>query len=446
MKYDQTDPKSIEKFARDLVGRSLCAAVGTRCASLRSRTGKGGLGQLVEEAYFGISPGNSPEPDFKEAGVELKTFPVRRRAIAFVAKERVSLGMIDYHAVVNETWEKSSLLRKNALLLFLAYLYEKEIKTPLDYVFKLASLWRFPPEDLKIIADDWHKIVGKVRQGKAHELSEGDTMYLGAVTKAADSTKRRSQPFGPEAKPRAFSLKQNYVNVVINQILGRSAADMESAVKSVGAYSAKETFEDLVAKKFEPFIGKTIEEIHSLLNAKLNPRAKNYASEITRAILGVQKRRIEEFEKAGITVKTIRLRPNGMPKEDMSFPAFRFKDIAGGSWEESDWKAALEQRFFFVVFQFDTNKRLVLRGVRFWSMPISILEGEARRVWEETAHRIQVGKANQLPKKSESEVCHVRPHAQKATDVDETPGGRKYTKQCFWLNKGFMKEQLTLAA
>ena len=41
------------------------------------------------------------------------------------------------------------------------------------------------------------------------------------------------------------------------------------------------------------------------------------------AILGLELgQKIEEFEKADIQVKTIRLKENNLPKEDISFPTF----------------------------------------------------------------------------------------------------------------------------
>ena len=42
---------------------------------------------------------------------------------------------------------------------------------------------------MKIIKDDYEKIVRKIQNGRAHELSEGDTMYLGACTKGATAKK-----------------------------------------------------------------------------------------------------------------------------------------------------------------------------------------------------------------------------------------------------------------
>lgn len=62
---------------------------------------------------------------------------------------------------------------------------------------------------------DFNVIKDKICAGKAHELSEGDTLYLGAATKAATSEDRREQPFSDElAKPRAFAFKNSYMTYV----------------------------------------------------------------------------------------------------------------------------------------------------------------------------------------------------------------------------------------
>ena len=61
---------------------------------------------------------------------------------------------------------------------------------------------------------------------------------------------------------------------------------------------------------------------------------------------------IEEFEKAEIIVKTVRLRPDNLPEEDISFPNFKFEEIANEEWEDSAFKSILERKFLFVFFQY----------------------------------------------------------------------------------------------
>ena len=45
-------------------------------------------------------------------------------------------------------------------------------------------------------------------------------------------------------------------------------------------------------------------------------------------------------------------------------------------------------------------------------------------------------------KRNSNGVCHVRPHAQNASDTYELPDGRMYPKQCFWLNGSYIAEQV----
>ena len=64
-----------------------------------------------------------------------------------------------------------------------------------DFRIDAAVLFSFPEEDLAIIEHDWETIMEKVRAGRAHELSEGDTLYLAACTKGANASNVRQQPF-----------------------------------------------------------------------------------------------------------------------------------------------------------------------------------------------------------------------------------------------------------
>ena len=104
-----------------------------------------------------------------------------------------------------------------------------------------------------------------------------------------------------------------------------------------------------------------------------------------------------------------------------------------------------------MVYKFDDNDVLRLKGCQFWNIPYEDLEIQVRGVWEKTREVIRNGlqitmengiRRNNLPKASENRVCHVRPHAQNAMDTYELPDGRLYPKQCFWLNNTYIYEQI----
>lgn len=448
--YDSGDRASIVAYAQRLVGKTLREALGELPGTIDFSAHKGGFGTTLERDYFGYEPNSRPEPDFPDAHLELKSTPLKRARAKgrLVSKERLVLGMIDYMTVVSEEWVSSSFLKKNSHLLLVFYLHEKD-KDPVDLTIKLVRMWEFPPEDLEIIRQDWEKIVGKVRAGLAHELSDGDTLYLGAATKSADSSKRRGQPFSDEpAKPRAFALKQSYVNSIVQASLygepSIAAAPSPRPVVS-SELLRRVAFEDAIAAKFEPYIGMTADEIADKLGVTAKKTAKNYYAAITKRILGAgEKDRIAEFQKADIIVKTMRILPSGRPKEDLPFKAFDYQDLVEQEWETSDLREQLGKRFFFVVYRLEEHSSPRLAGTRFWTMPMSDIDGYARECFDETQHRIREDRAEYLPKKSENPVCHVRPHARDSHDLIPTPTGGMACRKSFWLNGVYIKEQLDL--
>ena len=176
---------------------------------------------------------------------------------------------------------------------------------------------------------------------------------------------------------------------------------------------------------------------------------------------------VQEFEKAGISVRTIRVKPYGGVKESLSLDTFDFIDLLEEEdWEHSDLFTYFDEtRFLFVVFQ-QVDESMVLRGARFWSMPITDMEGPLHDVWDKTREVIAEGVElvpvrqkdgkivvkNNLPGKQDNPVAHVRPHTgnsayrfmdgSKIGDVERyaspLPDGRWMTKQSFWLNNDYV--------
>lgn len=441
--YDPHDPYSIESYARRLEGRRLrdCLSMEEQARYETLRGGKGGFGSLVERVYFGINPGNDPAPDFPDAGVELKVTPVVKRGGRLVSKERLVLGMIDYDSLCEEEWETSSLLQKARHLLLVFYEWKPDV-SHLDYVVRRVGLWSIPDEDLPIIRKDWEKIRDKVRRGEAHLISEGDTLYLAACTKGSKGSDRRGQPHSRiPAKPRAFSLKASYMTGIVSDL-----GVTRSIVRTAGLRSGADV-EEWVRQRFEKYAGWTADEIADRLGVTIQRGAKNFYAVLTKRILGASpQERIEEFEKADITVRTIRLRPSGVPEEDISFPAFDYCRLVDQNWSESDLRRQLTRRFFFVVYRSDSERGPVLEGSRFWTMPVEDLETCARECWEQTVERIRRGASDDLPRKSENRCVHVRPHGRNSADMVPTPSGPPAVRKSFWLNGRYVAEQLGFIA
>jgi DNA mismatch repair protein MutH len=387
---------------------------------------------MVEKYYYRVKTDDTTHmPDFPEAKVELKTTGVLKKDNGYKAKERLVLTMINYMNLVNESWESSSLMEKCSLMLLLFYLYEKELSI-FDRRFILEPiLFSFPKEDIEIIKRDWETIRQKIEDGKAHELSEGDTYYLGACRKGmgGDKEKPRKQPNSDIlAKSRAFSLKPSYVNKII---------DGHTTEANAFNVSAGISIEEATQNKFKPYIGKTVEEISTMLNFyKQGKNDKGFYRSLTMRILGGTKRTVPELDKAGIELKTIRVGKNWMPAEAMSFPTFKYMDIINEDWEDSNFFNKIEEKFLFVIFREDESGDLRLEKANYWNMPYLDRE-EARRVWEDTKRRVAID-ASDLPKTTESRVAHVRPKAKNALDTLITPQGVRLIKKCFWLNRSYI--------
>tara|TARA_R110000744_G_scaffold373418_1_gene485565 strand:- start:133 stop:1518 length:1386 start_codon:yes stop_codon:yes gene_type:complete len=458
---DITSADSIIDFAKKLKYQTLRQACGQEIEK-HGYKGKGNFGQILEKFYFGYEPNSESEPDFKEAGIELKSSPLKTlKNGEFRSKERLVLNIINYLEVHKEEFETSSFWKKNAHLLLVFYLHNQD-QDLLDYIIKLVDSWQYPKEDLKIIKQDWVYINQKIKDGKAHELSEGDTFYLGACTKGSTALKSfRDQPFNEEqAKQRAYSLKQGYVNHIIANIAHEETAVYGKIIERPEILDKVLSIEEVVILKFHPFYGKSAEQIEQELALNINQKAKSYFANLTNAILGLKLgQKIEEFEKADIQVKTIRLKENGSPKEDISFPTFEYEELIKTDWEDSDFKNILESKFFFVFYQFE-GQNLILRKVQFWNMPYSDIL-EAKKVWEEMVRTVSNGKIvksvtdkgvrkTYFPKKTENRVSHIRPHARNAADTYELPvadkltGLTEYTKHCFWLNASYIRDEIYL--
>jgi len=462
MTYDKSDKKSILKFAKKLEGQTLKTSCDVEVLK-HNYGGKGNFGQILEKFYFLYEPNSDAKADFEEVGLELKTSPIKTlKNKQYRSKERLTLNIINYLEVINQDFETSSFWKKNANLLLVFYLYEVDTDV-LDYIIKLVDEWSFPAPDLEIIKKDWDTIKKKVSEGKAHELSEGDTFYLGAAPKGAKGGNPRAQPNSSiKAKQRAYSLKQGYVNHIIASISKNPTlyGKLIPSLQIAKTYS----IEDVVISKFEVYYNKSVEEIVEHLNVELNKKAKSFYANLTKAVLGIElNKEIEEFEKAEIIVKTVRLKENNLPKEDISFPVFSYQGIVSKTWDDSEIKDMLEHKFLFVFFQFE-NEKLILKKVQFWNMPYQdILEVE--KVWTRTKEIIQSGsivkdiKINKngkkirytnFPNKKFSPVSHVRPHARDADDViplptkDKLTNLQKYTKHCFWLNSAYVKNEIYL--
>ena len=423
---------------------------------LESKKNKGGIGQIIEEGLFQRAVNSRAEADFANLDLELKVTGLKSNAkqTSFSAKERLVLNIIDYMEEYKHIFEESSLWHKNKNILIMFYQWIDEISKG-DFPILKSVIHQFTDADLAVVKQDWQIIIDKIKAGKAHEISESDTMYLAACTKGANAKSMRQQPFSDiPAKQRAYSLKSSYMTAYARRIL--MDEDVISVFKPEELQS--KSVEALLQERFAPYIGRTIYELKKHINLAENKNKAMYANLIS-DLLGIKGTNLddtEEFAKANIKFKTIRLEPNGVPREHMSFEQIDFDRWLDASWEESQVYETFENtKFLFVVFQFteaereNPNRVPYLKGIKLWNMPEQVIETELKDLWK-TVHDILAvgveltqtprGVKNNLPGAKFNGVCHIRPKASNAADKVQLPDGQMITKQTYWLNREYIAE------
>ena len=447
--------QEIEIISKSAIGKSVNDILNEEVVTIENEVSpnKGGLGQLVEQFLFGIQTNNDSEPDFMPAGIELKVTPYKKlKDGRLSAKERLVLNIIDYMNEYKNEFNSSHFWFKNNTIQLLWYLWEpnkdnKDLKITHEKLFELAK-----SEDLKQIEEDWKYIIKKIKSGKAHELSEADTMYLGACTKGENSSSLREQPFSKiKAMQRAFCFKTSYMTQLVRKYIG-NYDDVESILKNTS-----ESFDIFINNIINKYKGKTTKELMSLFNIASDSKSINNMIICRMFNINSDLRNTDEFLKANIIPKTIRVEEDGRIKESMSFPAFRFKDLVNQNWNDSDLKVELEStKYMFFIFR-KTNNDYIFDGIKLWNMPEIILENDIRKMWCRTKAILLYGnivkeiddRGNRLtnfPGMKESKYMHVRPHARDASDTFELPvpdkltGASEYTKQCFWINSSYLEE------
>lgn len=457
MIMDEANRHLSEQEIIAITNRCLHKTFGELGLSNINKAHKGGLGNFVEESVFKYKANSDDNPDFIDAGIELKVTPVREDSRGIISsKERLVLNMIDYFKEEKATFETSSFYKKNKRLLVWFYQYIKG-KSQSDFEITAWDLFEFEHSlEYKVIKRDWEIIHNKIVKGKAHEISESDTTFLAACTKGADSTKTRKQPNSSvPAKPRAYSFKNSFMTRLYREAIHKIAPYVSFISDDEWM---KNPLEEIYKDKLKKYEGKSIQELKHRFY--IRTQAKQLPFMIAQRMLGLSGRDFstQEMADAGIKMKIVRLRKNGKPHESMSFPAFDFTELVNKTWEESEIREEfVDWKLMIVVFQDDENGVCRFKKICFWNIPNSIVDGEIKEMYEACANLIKEGTAltyadgkiiDKFPKeiRNGNGVCHVRPHGQNRNDTFDLPvqdietGLTSYTKQSFWFNSLFVKK------
>ena len=456
MKFNSV--KELVEYSENILDKSINDVVqnnGTVDNSSMKRK-KGVLGNLVETEFYHYPQNNNPSADFEELGVELKITGIVETKKGYRAKERMVLSMINFMDVAKESFEEIHLLDKNKLILILWYHYIKGVNCK-DYKFKYLLLYSLL-RDKKIIENDYNIIRNKILDGKAHELSEGDTTYLGACRKGRKGSDTRSQPNSSIPAPsRAFCLKNSYMNLLLNNLIENK--DIYTGERDVQYLSVL----NYVESKLKPYFNKTQLEITKELGLHFEKTPKNLNKIISDKLIGKDKdlKNIDDiFRYSTYIIKNSPIFGDNKPKERMSFRNLMISEFKE-NWENSIWKQYFEEisiiniRYLFEKYN-SKNGTGILKDVKqisFNDKDLTNMEKtynmvkNAIKLYEKRELGENVDEYVKLlptPQSFEGQILEILPKSSKGKNVYRTlfeNEGKDKTKVAFALTKEILYEK-----
>ncbi|WP_405267642.1 Sau3AI family type II restriction endonuclease [Methanobrevibacter sp.] len=403
---------------------------------------KGLLGHVVETGFYGYPINSDSKADFEELDIELKvTGYVKNKNGSLRAKERLVLSKINFNEIINETFESSHVLGKCKKMLIIWYEYDSK-KEAEDFVITDYQIYDMS-DDFEIFNNDFEIIKGKVLEGRAHELSEGDTSYLGACTKARTSADRTTQPFSDIlSKPRAYSLKNAYMTGILR----------ENLEPKLTTFNNFKTVEEYVKYKLKPYFGKTQLEILEEITGKdySDDVPKHIGKMITDRVIGKDNELAEKdelFSKTSFIIKNLPIKEDGTPRERMSFKTISLSDFEE-EWEDSYWKNYFEETTLITICYEEKNKSKngyrVLKDVKKITFDENDL-GKFEKSYNQIKLAIEKRDIGLLPTSAngfKNQVLEIAPKGVKGDDAYTNFFKRDKTKVTFMISKKLLENKL----
>ncbi|MDC1447665.1 MutH/Sau3AI family endonuclease [Candidatus Thioglobus sp.] len=455
--YDHTDEESIMERARMLKGKTLGFVSDNSPyeKDLIKKTNKGKVGNFIEKHWFGIPNNSRPEPDFAEAGIELKVCSINKNKGRTV-KWNQKICSINYVTLHDEEWISSHTKLKINKVLFVYYLSDDADNPWSSQIVLDVDLWELKSNE-ELIVPEWESARNKVRKGLAHKLTISGCKYLGANT--SGTSKLVPQPvtkYQKLAKERSFYFQRSFVDIHWQEV-----RKSESVIESL-SLSSSDNYESDILNAISHYEGKTMGEIANIFNTII-PGGKAAVPSIIKLAIGFKsvKSKIKEFEQLGILVKTFPVRTSDMrPWEAVSFPAIKIKEFTKEDWDESTLLSQIG-KILFVPFSAEKSdikaKDKKLYKPFFWSPnsdEITLIKHEWETYKAQASKKLNIFKKpgkykkgykeiiTNLSNESETKIIHIRPHGRDSDDRDEDNYGTSVVKQSFWLNKGFLQKLL----
>lgn len=444
MKFNTVE--ELLRYTEMLKGKKFSELDKNNVLNVTTLSDKGILGKLIESEFYKYPNNSSPKADFDELGIELKVTALKEnKNKTFSAKERLVLSKINYINIIEEEFEFSKMLFKNKKLLIIWYKYEREVKyRDMKIVdFQLYDM----SVDEEIIKNDFYIIKNKVNEGKAEEISEGLTAYLGACTKGINSLHKTKQPYSEILVPtRAFSLKNSYMTGILRSLVSNNLINTGSIIFK--------TIEDIINNDIKYYIGKTQLELLCELTGKTYTTniPKQIGKMICNKLIGKDKELENEndlFKKTTYIIKSLPIDNENNPLERMSFRQLLLTEFAE-NWEESDWKTYFEEVTIIIILfkartKQDKNGNRILAGIKKISFNYEDIQnfGKSYNKLKEAIDNQNIDLLP-YPNSFKGQNIEIAPKGVKGDNAYKNFLNKDVTKTCFMLTKEFLARKLDI--
>ena len=180
------------------------------------KTEKGWSGQLIE-LMLGATAGSTPQQDFPELGIELKTIPVNALGQPL---ETTYVCYAPLTGLTGITWETSNVRNKLAEVLWLPVQGERHI-SPAERMVGTAFCWQPTSSQQRQLQQDWEELMDKISLGEVEQITARDGAVLQLRPKAANGSALTdaigNQGNRVKTRPRGFYLRKSFTAEILRQ-------------------------------------------------------------------------------------------------------------------------------------------------------------------------------------------------------------------------------------
>lgn len=175
---------------------------------------KGWTGQLLEHC-LGAKAGSTPQQDFPDLGIELKTIPIDSNGAPL---ETTYVCFAHLTNVAGISWQQSNVKNKLNCVLWIPIEGERHIP-PAKRRIATPLLWRPTQQQLALLQQDWEELMDMISLGEVEQITARHGQAMQLRPKAADGS-ALTEAVGADGsriktRPRGFYLRKSFTHQIL---------------------------------------------------------------------------------------------------------------------------------------------------------------------------------------------------------------------------------------